>query len=309
MIIQAYRPIIEKTLAIYNSFGCHNSEIAECVLNFFLSIIRTLQIQLGSAAVRDILVIFLESSKQEQITIQRLKSIDKLLKMLLLVVEQPGASTNSLIPDILCLALDHVAPLLFNEEENKNNSSELNEVAFSLYALFDGILQHRWQYFYKSQVSRGFSPGASDSLYSLAPDNMPQNLSQFTAILTAYGRAIICSNDPHITRTVLTSLQILEERWKLYQKEYFKQNLLKSFLNAIIRSLLSPEGILHYDLLLNVLFRMGQANLSDLHQTFIDLGWNVDNSMKLIENICLATVSNYFPIFSVNIILISFFFF
>lgn len=57
-----------------------------------------------------------------------------LLKMLLLVVEQPGQMTLSLLPAILNLSLNYVTPLLAQE----CNSSDFCDVAISLYALFDG---------------------------------------------------------------------------------------------------------------------------------------------------------------------------
>lgn len=71
---------------------------------------------------------------REQITVGRLKAIDMLLQMLLLVVEQPGQMALSLLPAILNLSLNYVTPLLAQE----CNSSDFCDVAISLYALFDG---------------------------------------------------------------------------------------------------------------------------------------------------------------------------
>lgn len=59
-----------------------------------------------------------------------------LLQMLLLVVEQPGQMTLSLLPAILDLSLNYVTPLLAQE----CNSSDFCDVAISLYALFDGYV-------------------------------------------------------------------------------------------------------------------------------------------------------------------------
>lgn len=62
MLASAYRPIIAKSLELYSQLGSINEEIANSVLNFALSILQTLQIQLGSATVREMLDIFLEAS-------------------------------------------------------------------------------------------------------------------------------------------------------------------------------------------------------------------------------------------------------
>lgn len=75
-----------------------------------------------------------DANSREQITVGRLKAIDMLLQMLLLVVQQPGQMTLSLLPAILNLSLNYVTPLLAQE----CNSSDFCDVAISLYALFDG---------------------------------------------------------------------------------------------------------------------------------------------------------------------------
>lgn len=154
-------------------------------------------------------------------------------------------------------------------------------------------MHHRWQYFYKSQVLRGFSPGYCDSAGSAGSstgsvEDGPQHADQLLAILTAYGHAIVAGNDPHITRILLTSLQSLNERFKLFGRPIFKENLLSSFHVALINALISPEGALHIDLLLGVLFTMGQVNPSQLHASFMTLGYSSDS--KMVESVCLAVV-------------------
>lgn len=62
MLANAYKPSIAKSLLVYNQFGAISEEIAGCVLNFALSIIQTLQIQLGSAYIREMLDVFLETT-------------------------------------------------------------------------------------------------------------------------------------------------------------------------------------------------------------------------------------------------------
>lgn len=71
---------------------------------------------------------------REQLTTNRLKAVDKLMQMLLLVVQQPGSLGLSLLPSVLNFALNYVSPLLMQGE----NPSEYGDLAFSLYTLFDG---------------------------------------------------------------------------------------------------------------------------------------------------------------------------
>lgn len=152
------------------------------------------------------------------------------------------------------------------------------------------ILHYRWQYFYKSQVLKGFSPSSSDNYPASADnDDAPQHAEEFLAILTAYGQAIVTGNDPQLTRNVLASLQSLNERFRLYSRSFFRTNLLKSFQCALIKSLISPEGSLHYDYILSVLFPMGQVSDVYFHESFVSLGYSTTSSM--VYEICVAKVS------------------
>lgn len=153
------------------------------------------------------------------------------------------------------------------------------------------ILHNRWQYFYKSQVLRGFSPGASELSLPAEEDN-PEHSDQLLAILTAYGQALVTAIDPHITSKMLTSLQSLHERWKLFDRDFFKTNLQSSFLFALINALLAPDGILHQEQFINVLFAMSQTNIAVLHSTFVSIGYVPES--KIVEEICLAKVSFFF---------------
>lgn len=116
----------------------------------------------------------------------------------------------------------------------------------------------------------------------------PEHHEQFYAILQAYGQALVTIIDPHITRTLLISLQSLNERWKLFNREFFKCHLLPPFLVALINTLLSSNGALHYDLLINVLFSMGMVNVNVLRETFVNLLPKAD--VKSIEDICWSQV-------------------
>lgn len=136
---------------------------------------------------------------------------------------------------------------------------------------------------------RGFSPGASEHPLPLEEDN-PEHADQLLAILTAYGQSLVTAIDPHITSKMLSSLQSLHDRWKLFDRDFFKANLQQSFLFALINTLLAPDGILHQELLINVLFAMSQSNIAVLHSTFVSVGY--DPESKIVEEICLAKVSS-----------------
>ncbi|XP_053698424.1 exportin-6-A [Sabethes cyaneus] len=284
MLASAYRPVIEKTLTIYSATSNKNCALVEQIFDFCLGVFRTLQIQLGQMFLKNIIQLLLEKTKTEQITAQRFRSLDTLLKMFLLIVEQPGNA--SLLSDIVVFSIEHVLPMVFCTEHNsKSEQSDHADFSLSLYLLFNGILLHRWQYFYKSSVLKQISHSVTGDI--VQPSSALEHPEQFAAIMNAYGQAIVCSNDPHITRATLQSLQALNERWKLYQRDFFRTQLLQSFQAAIIKALVAPEGILHYELFLAVLYNMGEVEMKRLHETFTGIGFPADS--QKVDEVCMAT--------------------
>lgn len=53
--------------------------------------------------------------------------------------------------------------------------------------------------------------------------------------------------------------------------------------------MVSPNGVLHQDQLINVLFNMSQVDGDVLKNVFVGLGY--DHESKFIHDICLAKVS------------------
>lgn len=157
--------------------------------------------------------------------------------------------------------------------------------------LADSILQNRWQYFYKSQVLRGFSPCASDQPIS-SEEEQPQRIKELEAILTAYGHCLQQAINPQITNIILTSLHTLHERWKLYDREFFKTSLLFAFVDALLKLVISSTGILHYDQSISILFSMKESCPQVLHTMLASyyerMGHNTPP--KVVDEINLAKV-------------------
>lgn len=181
---------------------------------------------------------------------------------------------------------------IYSMGNSKNNQFKSNRMSVRVISLLIAyicifrILQNRWQYFYKSQVLRGFSPGASDQ--PIPHEDQPEHAHQLLAILNTYGQALFHTIDPHITQTILTSLHCLHERWKLFDRQFFKTNLLASFLETLLNLLVSPNGILHPDQIISVLFHMSQVDGNTLESTFS--AFQSISGANLITEIRLAKV-------------------
>lgn len=251
-----------------------NSEIVTCVLNFFLSVIRTLQMQLGTNHVHNMLEWFLGIATRNQLTASSLKAIDKLLQMLLFVVEQPGNASLSMLPNILTFVLDIVMPLLMEQK----HSLDFSDVTSSVFTLLHGILQYRWQFFYRSTILLQDTDQIS---------NAPAHYEHFAAIFTAYGRVLVNGNDPHVAKQILSSLENLNDRYKLFTRQFFVVNFLSSFQCAVISALMLPGGgVLHTEMdnLLNLLYAMSgnDNNRWKLQQSFESLGIDKDMCQDVI---------------------------
>jgi len=189
------------------------------------------------------------------------------------------------------------------------------------------VLLCKWQYFYKPQVHQNGSNGVDDPFSTSSPTttsssssstssisatpnsfadastttaatitkisiNSTENLhpEHFMSIMNAYGQTLVTGCDPSIVRSVLLSMQQVNERWRLYQRNLFKEHLLSSFQIAVINLLLSGEGLLHYDLLTNTLYALGQIDKYKLRESFITTT-NHSTNIKTIDEVCLSAVS------------------
>jgi len=147
------------------------------------------------------------------------------------------------------------------------------------------VLTCKWQFFYKNQLSNGHSGGGSGNF------NCSDNLhpAHFMAILNAYGQMLVSGTDPSNVRSVLFSMQNVNERSRLYQRALFKEQLLASFQRALLNLLLSGEGSLHFDMIAQALYAMGQVDRRQLLESFAHASLPVAHTA--LEEICQTSVS------------------
>lgn len=261
ILVQALRPITEKTFCIFKTFHIQDTSNLESVLAFFHSLLACLQTQLTVDEIKELVLVFIEHCKAKTSATSNLV-FNYLLRIFLNVVKQHTHSSFVLLPDLVKLSVDEVATMLFK--------SPSDESILHLYAVFDAILQERWQFFFKSQVLRGFSPGASDDS-TIAPYEEPHHAHYIAFILNAYGQALNLHANLDLTRLVLESLIMVDDKHKLFQTLYFQRNFLTSYQTAIIQCLGAPEGIINFDLLICVLYKVSHKQMNSLANIFSEL--------------------------------------
>lgn len=62
MLANAFKEPIGRTIQLYTHFGAASDEVADCTLNFALTIIRALQLPLGASCIQEMLDIFLRTT-------------------------------------------------------------------------------------------------------------------------------------------------------------------------------------------------------------------------------------------------------
>lgn len=131
--MKAYEPIIIKAVAVLNTFNNISALAFECIIDFSKGIIATLQTQFSVASIKELLEIILAAILKIEDKNNRYKSIDKILHILIYIVERPGNISRTLFPYAIRFALDHVMPNIQYEQRAKN----MDNVVVTIYSLLD----------------------------------------------------------------------------------------------------------------------------------------------------------------------------
>lgn len=252
ILLNALNPIIKKAIEILQ-FTAKQQNFDEqelsTIIDFNLSVVKSLQVQLGSEFVIQIVRLFLEIASLPNRSTQ---ALNKLLEMLIYIVQHTGITSTQLMPDILKLTIDDLMRVQV-------------DIASNLFALFDAMLQNHWNFFQKVHATR----------------NVQEDLMK---ILTAYGQFLFqtASTDPNCCRIILSSLESLHEKCHLYEKAFFKNNLLKSFLATLLQ-LVSSDGILFYDQIISIIFHMSEKNKSALHECLVQVFRDGQKTIQICE--------------------------
>ncbi|RZB40953.1 exportin-6, partial [Asbolus verrucosus] len=260
----AIKPTIEHTVILFPAYAKY-TEISNCILIFFLSVLRVLQQHLGLDGTKNAVQVFLDVAVKEQ---EAGNFLDKLLQIFQLVVEAPGSSYKNFLPGILQLCMDNVYPFILS------HSTEKPDAFMALLTLLHSILLNRWQYFYSSQVRLGYSP-----VYSETENDAPEPV-QLMAVLQVFGQGLL-QQDINIFKLSLASLENLNAKWKLYLNVggrfhvvliLTKLNLyngLSKYLSVLLQTLIEKsQSLLSEDIQMAV-YNMATVNFEHFFSTFL----------------------------------------
>uniref|UniRef100_A0A4W4GM68 Importin N-terminal domain-containing protein n=1 Tax=Electrophorus electricus TaxID=8005 RepID=A0A4W4GM68_ELEEL len=255
---QSLQESVQVTLALFRLY-IQQPDVTDEVLSFFLALFQALRVQMGVAFTEQIIQTFLSMFTREQLAISILqegssgsKVVQKFLKILQVVVQEPGQTFKPMLPSILSLCMEQVYPIVA-ERSCPDVKTEMFELLFQ-------ILHHNWRFFFKTSV-------LSSVQRSGAEEHM-ENQAQFIAAMQAFGQSFL-QPDIHIFKQNLSYLEILNTKHKLYHRKLFRSSMLFHFINVLLQVLLHKSHDLLQDDITLALYNMAAVDFPAFYSSFL----------------------------------------
>lgn len=148
---------------LFNDFGLSNNAISTSAAELSLSILRSLLNQFGAQFIKDMITLYITVSSRfvlifssfiiassvirikvlfylaiifvcrEQLSLNQLTVLEKILQMFQLVVQQPGNTWTTMLPSILNFTIEQVLPLLQQHDSSLVDGTDLSSMVYTLF--------------------------------------------------------------------------------------------------------------------------------------------------------------------------------
>ncbi|ELK10904.1 Exportin-6 [Pteropus alecto] len=249
---------VQVSLALFPAF-IHQSDVTDEMLSFFLTLFRGLRVQMGVPFTEQIIQTFLNMFTREQLAESILhegstgcRVVEKFLKILQVVVQEPGQVFKPFLPSIIALCMEQVYPIIA-ERPSPDVKAELFELLFR-------TLHHNWRFFFKSTVLASVQRG-------IAEEQM-ENEPQFSAIMQAFGQSFL-QPDIHLFKQNLFYLETLNTKQKLYHKKIFRTTMLFQFVNVLLQVLVHKSHDLLQEEIGIAIYNMASVDFDGFFAAFL----------------------------------------
>ncbi|XP_052781970.1 exportin-6-like isoform X2 [Mya arenaria] len=253
---QSMEDIVNITLNIFPIF-IHQPDVIEDIMTFFLGLFTSFRVQMGVAFTEQTIQIFMGLFSKEQLaeTISHESSaahrvIEKFLKILQIIVQEPGSSFKRFLPSIINICLDYIYPTIAQRP-----SPDMKCV---LYELLHELLLNNWRYFFKGSVLTSLNNRVETV----------ENEEHFTAIMQSYGQSFL-QTDIAVFRQNLESLESLNSKWKLYKKPVFYTGMQIQFMNVLLQVLVHKSHDLLQEEIVVTVYNMAAVNFERFYGEFL----------------------------------------
>ncbi|XP_005990741.1 exportin-6 isoform X2 [Latimeria chalumnae] len=255
---QSIQESVQVSLVLFPVF-IHQPDVTDEMMSFFLTLFQGLRVQMGVPFTEQIIQTFLNMFTREQLieSIHHEGSagchvVEKFLKILQVVVQEPGQAFKPFLPSIISLCMEQVYPIIA-ERSSSDVKSELFELLYQ-------VLHNNWRYFFKSTVLASVQRGAAEETIENAP--------QFITIMQTFGQSFLQS-DIHIFKQNLIYLESLNTKHKLYHKKIFRTSMLFQFVNVLLQVLLHKSHDLLQEEIGIAVYNMASVDFDSFYSAFL----------------------------------------
>nr|DBA19354.1 TPA: hypothetical protein GDO54_015205 [Pyxicephalus adspersus] len=255
---QSMQEACQLSLALFPTY-IHQSDVTEEMLSFFLALFQGLRVQMGVPFTEQIIQTFLNMFTRQQLAESILQEgsagchvVEKFLKILQVVVQEPGQAFKPFLPSILSLCMEQLYPIIA-ERPSMDVKVELFELLFQL-------LHHNWRYFYRSSVLASVNRDGADE----PMENQPQ----FIAVMQAFGQSFL-QPDIHLFKQNLSYLETLNSKHKLYHKKFFRAMMLPQFVSVLLQVLIHKSHDLLQEEIGIAVYNMASVDFSTFFSAFL----------------------------------------
>ncbi|XP_077979557.1 exportin-6-like isoform X2 [Glandiceps talaboti] len=247
---------IQFTISIFPLY-IRQPDVVEEILSFFLAVFQSLRVQMGVSFTEQAIQTFMNFFTREQLADTILNDgstgcriVEKFLRILQILVQEPGSASKRFLPSIITLCMDQIYPIIA-----ERSSPDIKCVLFELLHL---LLLYNWRYFFRTSIL--------DSLQS-GNENM-ENQPQFIAIMQAFGQSFL-QPDIAIFKQNLEALETLNAKWKLYYKKFFRELMLLQFLNVLLQVLVHKSHDLLQEEIMITIYNMASVDFDAFYSNFL----------------------------------------
>lgn len=255
---QSLQESVQVTLALFPLY-IQQPDVTDEMLSFFLTLFQALRVQMGVTFTEQIIQTFLSMFTREQLAVIILqegsagsKVVEKFLKILQVVVQEPGQTFKPMLPSILSLCMEQVYPIVADRS--------CPDVKAEMFELLFQILHQNWRFFFKTSVL--------NSVQRTGAEEHMENEAQFIAAMQAFGQSFL-QPDIHIFKQNLSYLEILNTKHKLYHRKLFRNSMLFHFINVLLQVLLHKSHDLLQDDITLALYNMAAVDFPAFYSSFL----------------------------------------
>ncbi|KAM6962761.1 exportin-6 [Aplochiton taeniatus] len=255
---QSLQDSVQVSLALFPVF-IQQPDVTDEMLSFFLTLFQALRVQMGVSFTGHIIQTFLSMFTREQLAASILQEgsagsrvVEKFLRILQVVVQEPGQAFKPFLPSILSLCMDQVYPILA-ERSSPDVKAELFELLYE-------VVHHNWRYFFKTSVLSSVQRGVAEEVM--------ENEAQFTAAMQAFGQSFL-QPDIHIFKQNLSYLESLNSKHKLYHRKLFRTSMLFHFINVLLQVLLHKSHDLLQEEIALAVYNMAAVDFDAFYSVFL----------------------------------------